>query len=76
MFADDMLSQWIEAPCPGCSFMIGLQYIDGVTRVWKWCPCCRRRVRFDDVTGSMATSVAGVQEAVDKVMDALRRIGR
>ena len=58
----------IEFPCPACGpacgYGVAAQLVDVRTQVWRWCPCCRVRIRLVDSGGSVSGAVSSIEEAV------------
>lgn len=53
----------VEVSCPACGFELEIQLLDVRTQVWRWCPCCRARIRLLEPDGSMSVGLARAEDA-------------
>lgn len=73
--------QLISVPCPQCGYEFDIELADVVCQVYRWCPCCRVRIRLSerraDVYGPLQdvdSAVRDLEKTIDKVNKELRRI--
>jgi hypothetical protein len=66
----------VEVPCPRCGYGVEIQLLDARTQVWRWCPCCRVRIRMVEPDGSVSGSVAAVEDAMRSLEETVRRMFR
>ena len=66
----------VEVPCPRCGYMVEIQLVDARTQVWRWCRCCRARIRMVEPDGSVSGSIAEAEDAVRSLEETLRRMFR
>jgi len=71
-----MLTQLIDFPCPACGFWLEVQLVDVLTQSYRWCACCRRRVRLLDSGGTVSGAVANVDAAMKELESQLKRLFR
>ena len=72
----DLDSVLLHAPCPRCGFLIEFQLLDARTQVWRWCPCCRGRIRLVEPDGTVSGGVSAVTEAMNSLEETIRRMSR
>lgn len=65
-----------DFPCPRCRYAIWVQYVEIVAQVTVLCPCCRTRVLLRDTTGSMQLAGEVMQRAHERLVRALKGLGR
>ena len=66
----------VEVPCPNCGYGVGAQLLDVRTQVWRWCPCCRARIRLVEPDGTVSGSIKAVDQALQSLTDTLKRTSR
>ena len=54
----------VQVPCPVCGYGVEIQLLDARTQVWRWCPCCRVRIRMVEPDGSVSGAIAGAEDAM------------
>lgn len=59
-----LLNAWVDVECPLCDFPFDVQMVDVVSQVWRWCPCCRARIRLVDDHGGTSTGLADADAAM------------
>jgi hypothetical protein len=64
----------VEVPCPWCRYGIEIQLLDARTQVWRWCPCCRVRVRMVEPDGTVSGSIRDAEEAMRSLEDTIGRM--
>lgn len=64
----------VEVPCPRCGYHVAIQLLDARTQVWRWCPCCRVRIRLVEPDGTVSGSISGVEEAMHSLEQTIRRM--
>jgi DNA-directed RNA polymerase subunit RPC12/RpoP len=62
--------------CPRCGYAIWIQYAEIIAQTPVLCPCCRVRVLLRDTTGSVQLAGEVMQRAQDKLIRALKGLGR
>lgn len=67
--SSQVLRTLIAADCPVCAFTFEVELLDAATQVWRWCPCCRVHIRFNEGGGE----VHGAMEDIDSAMRELER---
>lgn len=60
----EILKSLIAFPCPQCGYEVEIQLLDARVQAYRFCPCCRERIRLVDSDGSLF----GALEAVDLAM--------
>lgn len=63
----------VNVPCPVCGYGIEIQILDARTQVWRWCPCCRLRIRVVEPDGTVSGSLSGAEDALQSLADTIRR---
>jgi hypothetical protein len=66
----------LEVPCPGCGYRLQVQLVDAHTQVWRWCPCCRTRVRLVEPDGSVSVGLTGADEAMRELEATMKNLFR
>jgi hypothetical protein len=66
----------IDVPCPACGFALEVQLLDARTQVWRWCPCCRARVRLIEPDGSVSVGLAAVDNAIRNFESSMKKLFR
>lgn len=56
--------EWLEIPCPACSYRMEVQVVDVLSQAYRWCRCCRAQVNLVDVDGSVAGNVDALKRAL------------
>jgi hypothetical protein len=69
----ELLKSLIPFRCPNCDYMIEAALAEVLAQSYCWCRGCRQRVRLVDVGGSVAASLAEVDQAVDGLRRAFPR---
>ena len=64
-----LLGELIDVNCPVCNFGFEIQIVDAACQVWRWCPCCRSRIRLVEPGGE----VHGAMEEIDSAMRELQK---
>jgi hypothetical protein len=66
----------IDVPCPRCGYVVEVELLDAVCQSYRWCPCCRVRVHFNegraDVYGPLEDVESAMRE-LDEQIDELNR---
>jgi hypothetical protein len=66
----------VEVPCPKCGYGVEIQLLDVRTQVWRWCPCCRARIRIVEPDGTVSGSTKTVDETLQSLADTIKRMSR
>jgi sRNA-binding protein len=66
----------VEVPCPRCGYGVEIQFLDARTQTWRWCPCCRVRIRMVEPDGSVSGSIDAVEDAMQSLAESIRRMSR
>lgn len=66
----------LDVPCPRCAYLVEIQLLDARTQVWRWCPCCRARIRMVEPDGSVSGSIKGVENALRSLDETITRMFR
>jgi ribosomal protein S27E len=72
-FALDLLHTEREVPCPQCEYPIWVLWSEIVAQTTIRCPCCRRRVRLVDATGSIQNIGADIDAQLRRIFGGLSR---
>lgn len=59
----------VALPCPRCSYLLEVEMLDVRTQVWRWCPCCRSRVRLMEPDGTVSSSVEAAEQVMAGLLD-------
>jgi hypothetical protein len=70
----DLDHAFIDVTCPLCAFQFEVQLLDARTQVWRWCPCCRVRIRLIEPDGSVSLGVADVEAAMRDLEKTMRNV--
>jgi hypothetical protein len=62
-----------EVDCPGCHYPIWMLWSEIVAQNTVCCPCCRRRVRLVDATGSIQNLGADIDAQLNQIFGGLFR---
>lgn len=57
----------LHIPCPSCGYQLEVQVVDARTQVWRWCPCCRARVRLVEPDGSVSVGLTAANQVMRKL---------
>lgn len=66
----------LDISCPRCGYGVEIQLLDARTQVWRWCPCCRVRIRMVEPDGSVSGAVTAAEAAMNSLAETLRRMSR
>ena len=66
----------VEVPCPRCGYGVEIQLLDARTQSWRWCPCCRLRIRMVEPDGSVSASITAAERGMQSLQETLRRMFR
>ena len=64
-----LLGDLLEVNCPACNFGFEVQVVDAACQVWRWCRCCRSRIRLVEPGGE----VHGAMEEMDAAFRSLEK---
>ena len=69
-----LLNAWIAVACPSCGYSLEVQMLDVVCQVWRWCPCCRTRIRLVEPTGEVSGAMREMDSTIAMFDRTLRGI--
>ncbi|WKX09985.1 hypothetical protein [Streptomyces sp. NL15-2K] len=67
-----ILASLVTFPCPRCRYKVEIQLLDARVQVYRYCPCCRARIRLVDADGSMFGGLEEVDLAMEQLTKALK----
>lgn len=70
----EILNSLIPFACPNCNYELEIQLLDARVQAYRYCPCCRVRIRLIDSDGSMYGQLEAVDLAMHKFVEELKRI--
>lgn len=69
-----LLKASVEVECPKCGFVLSAELLDAYRQVWRWCPCCRCRIRLAEPDGSLYGAMEEVDSVMGELQDSLKRM--
>jgi hypothetical protein len=70
----DLLNALIVIDCPRCGFSFEVQTLDALCQVWRWCPCCRVRIRLVEPSGELSGALRGIDTTLASFNRTLREM--
>ncbi len=69
---DSLLKEYIDFPCPACSYILAVQLVDVRTQVYRCCPSCRKLIQLIDHGGSTYGAMQDIDSAVQELEKTLK----
>ncbi len=74
--SSSLLEQLVGVNCPACQFGFEVEVADAACQVWRWCPCCRSRIRLMEPGGEVHGAMEEVESAMREFQKNLGRMFR
>lgn len=68
----EILASLVSFPCPRCGYEVEIQLLDARVQAYRYCPCCRARIRLVDADGSMFGALEEIDLAMKQLNKALK----
>lgn len=70
--ARDLEGRLVDLECPVCGFGLEVLVVDVICQVWRFCPCCRVRIRLMDGSGEVHVAMDEVEAAMGSLLRTFR----
>lgn len=67
---------WIDFECPKCAYLDEIQLIDVKAEKEIFCNNCKSKIYLTDYDGSVHNGIENINDALKKLVDTFKKLGK